>query len=148
MKVPDGFTVELIAAEPDVVNPVAMTIDERGRYWIAESLEYPRRQPGPEKTASAFLKILTGMGGLTKPACFSRASIFPVALPSATEASGSPTHPIYSSSTTPMEMAKLIDRKLWSPDLDAMTPTNSPTHSRGGPTAGSMDSTVSSIPHT
>src|SRR5687768_7005276 len=42
MVVPDGFTVELVAAEPDIVNPVAMTFDERGRVWITESLEYPR----------------------------------------------------------------------------------------------------------
>ena len=27
MTVPEGFRVELVAAEPDVVNPVAMTID-------------------------------------------------------------------------------------------------------------------------
>ena len=49
MTVPEGFTVELVASEPDIVNPVAMTIDERGRFWITESLEYPRRSPGPGK---------------------------------------------------------------------------------------------------
>ena len=47
MTVPEGFTVEVVASEPDIVNPVAMAIDERGRFWITESLEYPRRQPGP-----------------------------------------------------------------------------------------------------
>ena len=47
MTVPPGFTVELVAAEPDVMNPVAMTFDERGRIWITESFEYPRREPGP-----------------------------------------------------------------------------------------------------
>jgi putative membrane-bound dehydrogenase-like protein len=47
MTVPDGFSVELVAAEPDLVNPVAMTFDERGRIWVTESLEYPRREPGP-----------------------------------------------------------------------------------------------------
>ncbi len=47
MTVPEGFSVELVAAEPDIVNPVAMTFDERGRIWITESLEYPRREPGP-----------------------------------------------------------------------------------------------------
>jgi hypothetical protein len=31
MTVPEGFTVEVVAAEPDIVNPVAMAIDERGR---------------------------------------------------------------------------------------------------------------------
>ena len=47
MTVPEGFSVELVAAEPDLVNPVAMTFDERGRIWVTESLEYPRREPGP-----------------------------------------------------------------------------------------------------
>ena len=45
MTVPEGFTVELVAAEPDIVNPVAMCFDEKGRVWITESLEYPRREP-------------------------------------------------------------------------------------------------------
>src|SRR4051794_17978930 len=49
MKVPPGFRVELVAAEPNIVNPVAMTFDERGRIWITESIEYPRRSPGPGK---------------------------------------------------------------------------------------------------
>jgi putative membrane-bound dehydrogenase-like protein len=49
MTVPEGFSVELVASEPDIVNPVAMTFDERGRIWITESLEYPRKQPGPGK---------------------------------------------------------------------------------------------------
>ena len=47
MTVPEGFTVELVASEPDIVNPVAMTFDERGRIWITESLEYPRQRAGP-----------------------------------------------------------------------------------------------------
>ncbi|HEX5104242.1 MAG TPA: PVC-type heme-binding CxxCH protein [Pirellulaceae bacterium] len=46
MKVPEGFTVELVASEPNLVNPVAFTFDEKGRIWIAESLEYPRKQAG------------------------------------------------------------------------------------------------------
>jgi glucose/arabinose dehydrogenase len=46
MEVPPGFSVELVASEPDLVNPVAMTIDEKGRFWVCESLEYPRHEPG------------------------------------------------------------------------------------------------------
>ena len=42
MTVPQGFSVEVVAAEPDIVNPVAMTFDEQGRIWVTESLEYPR----------------------------------------------------------------------------------------------------------
>jgi putative membrane-bound dehydrogenase-like protein len=45
MTVPKGFKVTLFASEPDVVQPVAMTIDARGRLWVAEAYSYPRRVP-------------------------------------------------------------------------------------------------------
>lgn len=41
MIVPAGFRVELFAAEPQIVNPITMTWDERGRLWVVESIEYP-----------------------------------------------------------------------------------------------------------
>ncbi len=36
-----GFEVELVAAEPDVVDPVAMAFDADGRIYVAEMLDYP-----------------------------------------------------------------------------------------------------------
>jgi putative membrane-bound dehydrogenase-like protein len=39
--VPEGFEVRLFASEPMVINPVAMTWDERGRLWVLELYEYP-----------------------------------------------------------------------------------------------------------
>jgi len=45
MTVPPGFKVTLFAGEPDVVQPIAMAIDDRGRVWIAEAYSYPRRVP-------------------------------------------------------------------------------------------------------
>jgi putative membrane-bound dehydrogenase-like protein len=47
MSVPEGFRVELVASEPDIMNPVAMAFDEKGRIWVTESFEYPRHEPGP-----------------------------------------------------------------------------------------------------
>ncbi len=40
-QVPPGFELSLFAAEPDVVNPIAMTWDERDRLWVVEALDYP-----------------------------------------------------------------------------------------------------------
>jgi putative membrane-bound dehydrogenase-like protein len=40
-RVPEGFEVRLFAAEPDVINPVSMTWDDRGRLWVVELLDYP-----------------------------------------------------------------------------------------------------------
>lgn len=42
IQVPPGFEVRLFASEPMVVNPVAMTWDERGRLWVVELYEYPK----------------------------------------------------------------------------------------------------------
>ncbi|MEJ7769398.1 MAG: hypothetical protein WKF89_16380, partial [Chitinophagaceae bacterium] len=41
MQVPVGFELQLFAAEPDVVNPIYMNLDARGRLWIIETVDYP-----------------------------------------------------------------------------------------------------------
>ena len=66
MTVPHGFSVEVVAAEPDIVNPVAMTFDERGRVWITESLEYPRRAAGPGRDRVKVLEDTDGDGKADK----------------------------------------------------------------------------------
>jgi putative heme-binding domain-containing protein len=70
MTVPPGFTVEVVAAEPDIVNPVAMTFDERGRVWITESFEYPRREPGPGRDRVKVLEDTDGDGRMEKVTIF------------------------------------------------------------------------------
>ncbi len=45
MKVPDGFSVKVFAAEPDIVQPIAFAIDDRGRLWVCENLSYPDWKP-------------------------------------------------------------------------------------------------------
>jgi putative membrane-bound dehydrogenase-like protein len=42
---PPGFKATLFAGEPDIVQPIGMAIDDRGRLWIAENLSYPNWQP-------------------------------------------------------------------------------------------------------
>ena len=66
MTLPEGFSVELVASEPDIVNPVAMTFDERGRIWITESLEYPRHQAGPGRDRVKVLEDTDGDGRADK----------------------------------------------------------------------------------
>ncbi len=62
MTVPEGFQVEVVAAEPNLVNPVAMTFDERGRIWVTESLEYPRFTAGPGRDRVKVLEDRDGDG--------------------------------------------------------------------------------------
>lgn len=40
ISVPEGFKVTLFAGEPDVRQPVAMQVDDRGRVWVAEAYSY------------------------------------------------------------------------------------------------------------
>jgi putative membrane-bound dehydrogenase-like protein len=48
MTLPEGFTATLFAAEPDVVQPIAFTIDPRGRLWVVENYSYPVWLGGPK----------------------------------------------------------------------------------------------------
>ncbi len=42
-QVEHGFSLTLLAAEPQVVKPIAFTWDHRGRLWVAESVDYPSK---------------------------------------------------------------------------------------------------------
>src|SRR5437588_248267 len=45
-KLPDGFKMEVVAAEPELINPTSFTFDDQGRIWVTESVEYPRASAG------------------------------------------------------------------------------------------------------
>jgi putative membrane-bound dehydrogenase-like protein len=45
MTVPPGFQVTLFAGEPDVQQPIAMALDDRGRLWVAECYTYDGSVP-------------------------------------------------------------------------------------------------------
>ena len=45
MTLPPGFRSTLFAGEPDVHQPIAFTIDERGRLWVVENFSYPVWSP-------------------------------------------------------------------------------------------------------
>ncbi|MES2694885.1 MAG: PVC-type heme-binding CxxCH protein [Verrucomicrobiota bacterium] len=45
MKLVNGFQAELLAAEPDLHQPIAMAFDDRGRIWVVEAFSYPNKQP-------------------------------------------------------------------------------------------------------
>jgi putative heme-binding domain-containing protein len=70
MTVPAGFTVEVVASEPDIVNPIAMTFDDQGRIWVTESIEYPRKDPGPGRDRVKVLEDIDGDGRAEKVTTF------------------------------------------------------------------------------
>jgi putative heme-binding domain-containing protein len=40
-KLPPGFEAQLVASEPDILKPMQMAFDHKGRLWVAMSQEYP-----------------------------------------------------------------------------------------------------------
>ena len=57
IRLPAGFQVELAAAEPLVLDPVAFDWDERGRLWVVEMADYPLGMEGKGK-AGGRVRIL------------------------------------------------------------------------------------------
>src|SRR5262245_26908118 len=71
MTVPEGFTVSLVAGEPDVAQPIAFCIDDRGRLWVVEAYSYPRRQPdGQGKDRILIFEDTKGNGTFDKRTVF------------------------------------------------------------------------------
>ena len=63
MQLPGGFKAELIAAEPDLVQPIAFTFDERGRIWVVEGNSYPKpREAGAGQDRIKILEDKDGDG--------------------------------------------------------------------------------------
>ncbi len=69
---PAGYQVELAAAEPLVLDPVAFDWDERGRLWVVEMADYPLGLDGKGK-AGGRVRILedTNRDGI-----YDRSSLF------------------------------------------------------------------------
>jgi len=62
IQVPVGFGLQLFAAEPDVVNPIYMNWDERGRLWVIETVDYPNEIKDDDKGDDR-IKILEDTDG-------------------------------------------------------------------------------------
>jgi putative membrane-bound dehydrogenase-like protein len=58
LQVEPGMAVELVACEPEVVDPIAIRFDEDGRLWVVEMRDYPNGPPDGKKPLSRIV-ILT-----------------------------------------------------------------------------------------
>ena len=71
---PEGFRVELAAAEPDVRDPVAMAFDRQGRMLVVEMDDYP---VGPASGRVRLLEDRDGDGRFEKSSVFADKVPFP-----------------------------------------------------------------------
>ncbi|MDB6071010.1 MAG: hypothetical protein JWL81_2181, partial [Verrucomicrobiales bacterium] len=76
-RVRPGFLVELVAAEPEVVDPVAFDWDARGRLWVVEMRDYPLGLDGKGQPGGV-VKILEDADGDGR---YERATVFLEGLP-------------------------------------------------------------------
>ena len=60
---PVGFTVDVIASEPDIGQPIAMSWDHFGRLWIAECNTYSERTVNFDMTESDRIVVLADKDG-------------------------------------------------------------------------------------
>jgi putative heme-binding domain-containing protein len=56
-RLPPGFEIQLVAAEPDIHKPLNLAFDDRGRLWVTDTLEYPYPPPPGQKSRDT-VKIL------------------------------------------------------------------------------------------
>ncbi|MGB2760308.1 MAG: PVC-type heme-binding CxxCH protein, partial [Maribacter stanieri] len=63
IQVPAGFDVELFASEPDIINPIAMNWDEKGRLWVIETVDYPNTVRNDNSIGDDKVKILEDTDG-------------------------------------------------------------------------------------
>ncbi|MRI00494.1 dehydrogenase [Kriegella sp. EG-1] len=58
IQVPAGFDLQLFASEPDIINPIAMNWDEKGRLWVIETVDYPNTVRDENGVGDDKVKIL------------------------------------------------------------------------------------------
>lgn len=63
IQVPLGFDLELFASEPDIINPIAMEWDEKGRLWVIETVDYPNTVREDKNIGDDRIKICEDTNG-------------------------------------------------------------------------------------
>ena len=78
---PDGFEIQLVAAEPEIQKPINLAFDARRRLWVAGSVEYPyAAKPGKGRDAIKVLEDTNGDGRADKVTTFADGLNIPIGL--------------------------------------------------------------------
>lgn len=81
-KLPGGFEIQLVAAEPDIQKPLNMAFDEKGRIWVTCSVEYPYAAPldKPGRDSIRVLEDTDGDGRFEKVSIFADGLNIPIGI--------------------------------------------------------------------
>ncbi|MCC6492052.1 MAG: c-type cytochrome [Pirellulales bacterium] len=80
-RLPDGFCIELVAAEPEVVDPVAIAFDAQNRLWVVEMRDYPVLGEGAAPASRIrILEDRNGDGRFETARTFADGLLFPTGL--------------------------------------------------------------------
>lgn len=81
-KLPEDLEIELVACEPEVVDPVAAQFDASGRLWVVEMRDYPHGPSAGEKAKSQIrvLEDRDGDGFFEQSTTFADQLLFPTEL--------------------------------------------------------------------
>ena len=63
IQIPPGFNLQLFASEPDIINPISMAWDHRGRLWVIETQDYPNEINVLDGVGNDRIKILEDTNG-------------------------------------------------------------------------------------
>jgi putative heme-binding domain-containing protein len=78
---PEGFEVNLFAADPQIAKPIQMNFDPQGRLWIASSETYPQVEPGEKANDKIlYLHDTDGDGVSDKTQIFADGLLIPTAV--------------------------------------------------------------------
>ncbi|HSG71878.1 MAG TPA: sorbosone dehydrogenase, partial [Planctomycetaceae bacterium] len=80
--VPEGFEVQLFASDPDLLKPMNLAFDAKGRLWASMSREYPYAAPldQPGRDAIKILEDTDGDGTSDKITTFADGLNIPIGL--------------------------------------------------------------------
>ena len=64
LRVPDGFEINLFAAEPQINKPINLAFDAKGRLWVSSSYEYPYAAPKERWTDAEGSRVNNSQDGI------------------------------------------------------------------------------------
>src|SRR5262245_55704785 len=77
-KLPEGFEVNLFAADPQLAKPIQMNFDAAGRLWVACSEAYPQIKPGAKQNDKIIvLEDSKGVGKADRVTVFADGLLIP-----------------------------------------------------------------------